>query len=153
MKKLFMVALVCTMTVSAMAQIKSVDVKANLRGDFGIGAGITMPVLESIDFAPTFNYYFADGCNMFTVDADFHYNFELDQTWTIYPMAGLLWFHNGVDGIGEAKGEDYNKLGVNIGVGARYDINDRWAAIAEAKYQWVDGWDDTFFSLGVNYKF
>ena len=125
MKKLFMVALLCTMTVSAMAQIKSVDVKANLRGDFGIGAGITMPVLESIDFAPTFNYYFA----------------------------GLLWFHNGVDGIGEAKGEDYNKIGVNIGVGARYDINDRWAAIAEAKYQWVDGWDDTFFSLGVNYKF
>ena len=60
MKKLFMVALLCTMTVSAMAQIKSVDVKANLRGDFGIGAGITMPVLESIDFAPTFNYYFAE---------------------------------------------------------------------------------------------
>lgn len=153
MKKLFLLVFMCAMTVVSMAQIKSVDVKANLRGDFGIGAGVTMPLLESVDFAPTFNYYFADGATMFTVDADFHYNFDLDETWTIYPMAGLLWFHASTDDILDEKGEDYNKLGINIGVGARYNINERWAAIAEAKYQWVDGWDDTFFSIGVNYKF
>lgn len=153
MKKLFLVALMCVMTVSAMAQIKSVDVKANLRGDFGLGAGITMPILPSIDFSPSFNYYFADGGTMFTVDADFHYNFDLGQNWSFYPLAGLSWFHVGTDNIGDIKGEDYNKIGVNIGCGVRYDINEKWAAIAEAKYQWVDGWDDTFFSLGVNYKF
>ena len=86
MKKLFLMAVMCVMTMSAMAQIKSVDVKANLRGDFGLGVGITMPILENIDFAPNFNYYFSDG-TVFTIDGDFHYNFELDQNWSVF----ILW--------------------------------------------------------------
>lgn len=147
MKKLFLMAVMCVMTMSAMAQIKSVDVKANLRGDFGLGVGITMPILENIDFAPNFNYYFSDG-TVFTLDGDFHYNFELDQNWTVYPMIGLLWFHSAPE-----IGSDYNKIGANVGAGASYRINSQWAAFAEAKYQWVSDFDETFFSLGVNYKF
>ena len=42
MKKILLMAVMCLMTMSAMAQIKSVEVKANLRGDFGIGAGLTI---------------------------------------------------------------------------------------------------------------
>lgn len=147
MKKLFLMAVMCVMTMSAMAQIKSVDVKANLRGDFGLGVGITMPILENIDFAPNFNYYFSDG-TVFTIDGDFHYNFKLDQNWTVYPMVGLLWFHWAPE-----IGSDYNKIGANVGAGARYSINSQWSAFAEAKYQWVSDFDETFFSLGVNYKF
>ena len=75
MKKILLMAVMCLMTMSAMAQIKSVDVKANLRGDFGIGAGLTMPVFDKIDFAPNFNYYFTDG-TVFTLDGDFHYRMQ-----------------------------------------------------------------------------
>lgn len=147
MKKIILMTVMCVMTLSAMAQIKSVDVKGNLRGDFGLGVGVTMPILENIDFAPNFNYYFTDG-TVFTIDADFHYNFDLDQNWTLYPMIGLLWFHSAPE-----IGEDYNKIGANIGGGARYNIDSQWAVFAEAKYQWVSDFDETFFSLGVNYKF
>lgn len=149
MKKIFLMAVMCIMTITAMGQqIKSVEFKGNLRGDFGIGAGFTMPIFEDkIDFSPNFNYYFTDG-TVFTLDADFHYNFRMDQNWTLYPMAGLAWFH-GSDKIGK----DYNKIGANLGGGARYDINSQWAAFVEAKYQWVTDFDDSFFTLGMSYKF
>ncbi len=147
MKKIFLMAVMCVMTLSAMAQIKSVDVKGNLRGDFGVGVGLTLPVFDKIDFAPIFNFYFGDG-TVFTLDGDFHYNFELQQGWTLYPLVGLAWFH-----ASHEIGDDYNKIGVNLGGGARYDINSKWAAFAEAKYQWVSDFDDSFFSLGVNYRF
>lgn len=148
MKKVFLVAVMCIMTITAMGQqIKSVEARANLRGDFGIGAGFTLPIYEQIYFAPNFNYYFTDG-TVFTLDADFHYDFDLDQNWTLYPMAGLVWFHAS-GGIGN----DYNKIGANLGGGARYNINSNWAAFAEAKYQWVTDFDDSFFTLGVSYKF
>jgi len=147
MKKIILMAVMCVMTLSAMAQIKSVEAKGNLRGDFGLGIGFTMPLMQQLDFAPSFNYYFGDG-TVFTVDADFHYNFDLDQNWTLYPLAGLTWFH------ASAKiGDDYNKIGANLGGGARYNINSQWAAFAEAKYQWVTDFDDSFFTLGVSYKF
>lgn len=149
MKKVLLMAIMCVMTMSAMAQIKSVEGKANLRGDFGLGVGITMPVMEKIDFSPNFNYYFTDG-TVFTLDADFHYNFEMDQNWTLYPLIGLAWFHASHE-IGD--GDDYNKIGANLGGGARYDINSQWAAFVEAKYQWVSDFDDSFFTLGVSYKF
>lgn len=147
MKKILLMAVMCVMTMSAMAQIKSFEVKGNLRGDFGLDAGFTMPVMENIDFAPNFNYYFADE-TVFTLDADFHYNFELEQNWTVYPMVGLLWFHAASE-----IGDDYNKIGVNLGVGARYDLDSRWGIFAEAKYQWVSDFDDSFFTLGVSYRF
>lgn len=147
MKKLFLTALMCVLTMSTFAQIKSLEVKGNLRGDFGLGVGITMPVMDKIDFAPNFNYYFTDG-TVFTLDGDFHYNFDLNQEWTLYPLVGLAWFHASSE-----IGNDYNKLGVNLGGGARYNINSQWSAFVEAKYQWVNDFDDSFFSLGVSYKF
>ena len=147
MKKILFIAMMCVMALSATAQIKSVDVKGNLRGDFGLGAGFTMPVMEQIDFSPSFNYYFTDG-TVFTIDADFHYNFDLAQGWTLYPLVGLAWFH-----ASHEIGDDYNKLGINLGGGARYNLNSQWAIFAEATYQWVNDFDDSFFSLGVSYKF
>ena len=48
---------------------------------------------------------------------------------------------------------DINKIGANIGGGARYNIDSQWAVLAEAKYQWVSNFNETFFSIGVSYKF
>lgn len=148
MKKIILMTIMCIMTLSAMAQIKSVDVKGNLRGDFGLGVGVTMPLQENIDFSPSFNYYFSEGVT-YTIDADLHYNFNLEQGWSVYPLVGLLWFHHAPK-MGEG---DINKIGANIGGGARYNIDSQWAVLAEAKYQWVSNFNETFFSIGVSYKF
>lgn len=140
MKKLFVTMMLCVMTIAASAQVKSIDVKADLRGDFGLGAGVTCGLMEKLDLAPRFNYYFGKDTNYYTIDADVHYNFEVADEFTVFPIAGLAFLH--------APGS--SKLGINLGVGGKYQMNDKLGLFAEAKYQIINGHDDTYFSIGVN---
>ena len=139
MKKIFATLALCVMTLAASAQVKSIDIKGDLRHDFGLGVGATFGIVDKIDLAPSFNWYFPEHGHMFTVDADFHYNIDLGKDFTFYPILGAVYFH----------AEDYNKLGVNIGAGIKYDLNEKIDLFVDGKYQWVDGWDDTYISLGV----
>lgn len=147
MKKLFFALMMCIMGLTASAQgIKTVDVKANLRGDFGLGVGATWGMTQAIDLAPSFNYYFGDGANSFTIDGDFHWNIPAADAFTIYPLAGPCIFHVGGDA-------DFTKFGVNLGCGARYDLG-KVSVFGEAKYQFLfnaNGADDTFFTIGVSF--
>lgn len=88
------------------------------------------------------NYYFNDS-NTLTIDGDFRYRFELPRNFSLYPILGPVFFH----------AEDYNKVGVDIGLGFAYDINSHWAIGAEGKYQYVDDWDDAYLSFCASYKF
>ena len=74
---------------------------------------------------------------------DFRYRFELPRNFSLYPILGPVFFH----------ADDYNKLGVDIGLGFAYDINSHWAIGAEGKYQYVDDWDDAYLSFCASYKF
>lgn len=125
--------------------MKSLDMKANLRGDFGIGLGVTAQLPLKFEFAPSLNYYFNDG-NTLTIDADFRYRFDLPRNFSIYPVAGLVYFHCNPH-------HAINKIGLNIGAGFAYDINPSWAVGAELKYQYVDNWDDAYLNIGASYKF
>ena len=60
MKKIFVTLALAVMTIAASAQIQSVDIKGDLRGDFGLGVGLTTGIVKEIDFAPSFNYYFVN---------------------------------------------------------------------------------------------
>lgn len=123
------------------------DMKANLRSDFGLGLGVTTELPLNFEFAPSLNYFFGDE-NALTIDADFRYRFELPKNFSIYPVVGLAYFHCNPDWH-----DAINKIGLNIGAGFSYDINAHWAVGAELKYQYVDDWDDAFLTLGASYKF
>lgn len=127
-------------TIAASAQITSVDVKANLRNDFGIGVGLSVPV-DKFEFSPSFNYYFTDNA-FFHIDADFHYNIDLGSDFTFYPIVGATYYH----------AKDFNKLGVDLGAGVKYPFTEKITGFLEGKYQWVDGADDSYFSLGVKIR-
>ena len=55
--------------------------------------------------------------------------------------------------------EDYddssssNELVVNLGVGAQYQLNDKWSIGAELKYQIINNYNQIVFGVGVAYKF
>ena len=138
MKKIFATLLLAVMTVAASAQVKSIDIKGNLRSDFGVGVGITADLTNNFVISPTFNYYFTDP-SYFHIDADFHYNIGLGSNFTLYPIVGATYFH----------ADDYNKFGVDLGAGIKYDFTQKIAGFVEGKYQWVDGGDDSYFSLGI----
>lgn len=136
----------CMMAIGASAQIKTIDVMGDLRGDGGIGAGITLGVTDKIDIAPRFNYYFCKGdATMFTIDADFHYDFKLADEWKIYPIVGAAFLHSGGKNI-----DGESRLGVNLGIGGQYTLTEKIGIFLEGKYQWVNHYDDTYFTLGVN---
>ncbi len=126
------------MTVAASAQVKSIDIKGNLRSDFGVGVGITADLTNNFEISPSFNYYFTDP-SYFHIDADFHYNIGLGSNFTLYPIVGATYFH----------ADDYNKFGVDLGAGIKYDFTQKIAGFVEGKYQWIDGGDDSYFSLGI----
>lgn len=143
MKKFFIATILAVAAVlPASAQVRSLDMKANLRSDFGLGIGVTFQLPRNFEFAPSLNYYFNDS-NTLTIDGDFRYRFELPRNFSIYPILGPVFFH----------ADDYNKLGVDIGLGFAYDINSHWAIGAEGKYQYVDDWDDAYLSFCASYKF
>lgn len=146
MRKILFMLVLCFTALTASAQIKSLEVKTNLRGDFGLGVGVTMPATASLDFAPSFNYYFGSD-NTFTLDGDFRWNIDAGSLLTVYPLAGPAIFH--------ASGDcSVTKIGLNLGVGGSYYVNDRISVFGEAKYQFLfnaHGADDTFASVGVSF--
>lgn len=144
MKKILVSLVLCVMAIAANAQVKSVDIKGDLKDDFGLGVGVTADLVKNFEIAPSFNYYFVDNCTIFTVEADFHYDFQVANNWNVYPIVGAA-LH-----CAKPKGGDMSsKFGVNLGVGTEYQFTNRLAGFVEGKYQWVDGYDDTYFSLGV----
>ncbi len=143
MRKFLILFLIAMTTGIASAEgLKSLDLKANLRSDFGLGVGVTLELPKNFEIAPSFNYYFNSN-NTLTLDGDVRYRFDLPRNFSIYPLIGLLYLHC----------EDVDKIGFNIGGGFNYDINSAWAIGVEVKYQYVDNFDDTYFALGVSYKF
>lgn len=138
MKKLYATLIFCVMTLAASAQITSIDIKGNLRHDFGVGVGFTADLTNNFELSPSFNYYFNDE-KFFHIDADFHYNIRLERNFTIYPIVGTTYYH----------ADHFNKLGVDLGAGMKYDFTKILAGFVEGKYQWVDGADDSYFSLGL----
>lgn len=147
MKKVILSLLMCIMALSASAQLKTFDAKLNLRGDLGLGAGVTLGLTNSVDLAPSVNIYFGDG-TCFTLDGDFHLNLPVGDEFTVYPLVGPAIFHNSYDH------RSWSKLGVNLGCGGRYNVTNTLDIFAELKYQFLfdaDGFDDTFFTVGVSF--
>lgn len=147
MKKFLIAAFVCCSAMSASAVgLRSLDMTANVRHDFGVGIGVTMQLPLDFEFAPAMNYFFSDD-NVLTIEGDFRYRFGLPRNFSIYPLAGIAYMH-------ADPGHSVNKLGLNIGAGFSYDINSRWTAGAEMKYQYMDDdWDDAYFTAMISYSF
>lgn len=150
MKKLFLTLLMCVSVFTVSAQLKTVDLRVGVRNTFGIGGGITIGVLDFVDFAPNFNYFFTENGSTFSADADFHYNIEIDDLWEIYPLVGGCLVHGrNRDGDGDTR----NKLGTNVGGGVRYFLTDQVNVFGEIKHQFLfdsDKMDKTCFAIGVN---
>lgn len=160
MKKIFLTLVFCILAITAFAQIKSIDVKADYRagvfgpkGDPGIGIGATFELAENFDFAPRFNWYFVNDGTRFTAEADLHYNFtEISDDFYLYPIVGVGLYHYNW----EAGNEDHNrnKVLANFGAGIGYPINENFTVFGEVKYQVVAGEkSDTYFSAGLSYCF
>lgn len=157
MKKIFMA--ICV----AMASVGMAHAEA---GDVSIGATLGVsPSLEShADWtAPSlgfkaqysftdavranaaFNYDFkTKGASAWDVTANVNYLIPIVSSFGIYPTMGV--------GLGQI-GNSNAKFVFNIGLGAQYAFNSRWAATFDFKYQYMKHWSTFPLALGVMYTF
>jgi hypothetical protein len=103
---------------------------------------------------PHFNWFFNKSDGPITnrwnaLNIDGHYYFEIDQTWTIYPLLGI-----NIATV-SAKINDItfsnSDIGINLGFGTEYYIDPRLSGFGEIKYVISDA-DQAVITLGVLYQ-
>lgn len=100
--------------------------------NLAVEAKANFNVTDAISISPSLDYFLVDSSydyTMFLISADGHYNFEVSEDFTAYPLVGLNYFNISGEGYSWGTG-----IGLNIGGGATYSLSDSMKLYAEAKY-------------------
>lgn len=153
MKKLyFLLCIVMIACTSSFAQKGTKSIGGNLvfqtdGSTMGIGAKFRYNITDPIRIEPSLTYYFVDGVTSLDANINGHYVFNFKNNFSAYPLAGMVIYHSSVDGYSATN------VGLNLGGGAEYHINQKWAVGAEAKYAIVENYASFFINLGFTYSF
>ena len=163
-RRLFTMLALCSMLLAAQAQVREmmggVQISHisssygadNIYGSLGVGARFHYELLNQLLVAPKANFYFGEsGDTWWSADlaVDFHYNFVAAIDFYIYPIVGVCMSHWN-------QGEYFpsqNSLGVNVGIGAQYNITPNITLNGEYKYLIYKKRDVIDFALSVGYRF
>ena len=148
MKKLFLTMMMCLLACgAAWAQQGKWNIGLNLGYGTDIskaflGGRVMYEIDDRFDVVGSFNRYFKESVGevdvkYWDINADFHWNAIQRDLFNFYPLVGLTYLHGKASYAGESEGD--GRFGVNLGVGIMFNINEHWAAGAEAKYQIIDG--------------
>lgn len=160
MKKFLLTMILCVFAAAGYAQKGEMTASAQFM--LGAGQGITSPglgakfsysVTDPWRLAASFDYGFRNkSIATWDVNIDAHYQFFFGKGMRAYPLAGFT-----VMGY-QTKISSYKDnttcVGMNIGGGFQYDINDAWAVYTEMKGQLVSQHGSRFvWTVGGSYKF
>ena len=82
------------------------------------------------------------------------YLFPLKKGFTIYPFAGLSYLHSSYSydlGYIGVKSSGAGKLGLNLGGGLDYQLNDKVKLNVEPRFQLISGFNELVLNVGVVY--
>ncbi len=157
MKKLFFAAFIALVSLTASAQEKQFSLGAQLsygseteRVGFGVKAlyGLT----DHLRLEGSFNHFFkSDYVTLWDANVNLHYQLPLSSSFQVYPLAGLTYMRASATIANNTVSD--GKLGVNLGVGGQYELNDSWALTGELKYQIISNSNQLVPSVGLIYKF
>jgi outer membrane protein X len=166
MKKIL--ALVCTMLLGmgfAQAQVHQGEtaVGANLVygteiESLGLGARFQYGILDQLRAEVGFNGFFAHNHRTWwDVNINAHYLLNVsNHQFYFYPLAGINYTMTNdkkkTDEYPNGKGES-NHIGLNVGAGFEYELNDHFGVNLEYRHTIVRKVDQGVIGLGVNYKF
>lgn len=161
MKKIFLVLCVALLAINASAQA--------YQGQTAIGANLVYgSYTESLGFGVRFQYvpfdqirgvaefdYFSGhkGRNLCDINVNAEYLLPVKHdVLYLYPIAGFNYTMSSHKDEFGGKTES-NHVGLNLGAGMEYEINDHFAASLEYRHTIIRKVDQGVFALGVNYKF
>ena len=151
--------LACAMLLSAamFAQQGEKSVGANLKyrlddpNNIGVGAKFQYGFTDKIRGEASFNYFLKkDYTSFYDVNINAHYLIPVGSL-TVYPLAGVTLQGWNVE-VGGYSADD-SDVGVNVGAGIEYPLNDKLKVNAEFTYKYVKDADSPFIGLGIAYKF
>lgn len=115
-------------------------------------------VTDEIDVAAGLSFFFPEKgtvagtdykSNVWMIDFDGHYNFDLGNGLNVYPLTGLN-FSTFRSKVGDTS-DSTTKFGVNIGGGAQFKFSDPLGAFLELKYILGDA-DQAVMGVGLTYS-
>ena len=144
-KKIILCLILTISTITASAQNSTLNIKADARDEFGIGAGLTIGINKHFTFNPAFIYFLNTGNTTYwAIDFDIHYNLNLTPKFKAYPIFGFAVFHEG-----ERNGMGRSEWGTNIGLGCEYNFSERVSGFIEIKHQDIDKMgEESYASFG-----
>ena len=155
MKKILILSLVALagiFTMNAEKGEKAIGAQFNYASKHsmvGLGLNFQYEFVNNVRVEPEFIYYFEnDGINAFNVNLNFNYLIRTSNSFAIYPLAGFSFAR-----ITPEIGDGVNRFGANVGVGAEYTINSRFAFYVEERFQILKDMNQSVTCLGVKYKF
>lgn len=158
MKKIL--AIVCVMLVGTMAAHAQFD-----KGRFAVGASVLYgseiesaginaraqySILNNARVELSGDYFFKHNeTTMYDLNLNVHCPVNLSQQRLfIYPIIGLAFTHADYP----TPAEDLNKVGINLGSGIEYNLNNRISIELEYRHSIMKSIDQGVIGLGVNYK-
>ena len=120
----------------------------------GIGARFQYGVLDQLRAEVGFNYFFEHNhISCWDVNINAHYLVGLSNNQLyIYPLAGINYTMVDYKGDLNEKGEE-NHVGLNLGAGLEYELNEHWGVNLEYRHTIVRKVDQGVIGFGLNYKF
>lgn len=122
------------------------NIGLNFRGDVKFDAHWSV--------TPHFNWFFNKNEGPITnrwnaLNIDGHYYFEIEQTWTIYPLLGfnIATVSSKINDITFSNSD----IGINLGFGTEYNFDPKLSGFGEIKYVISDA-DQAVITLGVLYQ-
>ncbi len=130
---------------------------------FGLGANLQFYATDDFRIEASYNGYFRRNFwASWDVNINLHYLIEVADQLEIYPLLGATFCHGQfkVDAKdsndGDAYSHKYGKLGLNIGAGIQYSINEHLFVKGEAFWKYVPSRElDTYesYAAGTDTKF
>lgn len=161
MKKIFVIAILLSITTGMFAQKGKNSFQANVL--YGskietVGFGLTFNLTgKKHEFSPSLNVYLPkNDVKVREINLDYHRLFSIGDKVQVFPILGLgiaVW--DGFGGEGDsALGDNETKIGANLGIGGRYTINERFDAGFQLKYAAMSASaSQTVPMLTIGYKF
>ena len=162
MKKLLAMICVAVLALGAKAQVYQGQVAAGINllygseiESMGFGANFQYAVIDQLRGQVEFDAFIKHN-NLHwydvSINAEYLVALKTDMLY-IYPLAGMTYsmvtFKDPLTG----EKDEENHVGLNVGAGLEYEINDHFAAIAEYRHTIMRKVDQGVFALGVKYKF
>jgi len=160
MKKIFVTAILLSISTITFAQKEKNSLQANLL--YGskietVGFGLTFNLTgKKHEFSPSINVYLPkNDVKVREINFDYHRLFRIGDKIKVFPIIGFgLAVWDGFGGEGDsALGENDTKFGANLGLGGRYSINERFDVGFQLKYSAMSSsGSQTVPMLTISYK-